>query len=565
MKPITSIDDPRYVKAMSHPLRVRILAMLDERTASPVELAGWLGSSLGTVAYHVRTLERMGLVELVHETRVRGAVEHHYRSVRAPAGLRRGMGRRPRHRQAGRRLRLTADDRRLRARGQRRRRLRPRQLPPHPHPAHARRPRLERALARVHAPARPGRPHRGVRQGAHRAQPAQRRHQGRRAGDDALRGRPPRRRDRRATRSRSAAGATAGRSARRSPTERRGQVSALTRYLPSLLAGSRTSTPSPLRLESRSRSSPPCSAACCATIASPRPVPPGPRLRRGRTARAAACADRAGCRGRRPRRSRSAARRRASPTRRCRRRAAVQRGVVEQVVDQQPQAALPAVDRALVDAAGELVLHPGMALRPRGPRRRARRRARPARGGGSRRPRRGRAPAGPPAGGPCGPARRSCRPRAPRAAPAAARGCGRACRAGRAVRSAACAARGRRRRRSAGWPPARARGGALRAQPREHLVQRARELAHLVRGAPSRRPAASRGPRRRRCGRRPRAAARAGAPPAWSGPRRRRGQRERDRAEQQHEPADAAHALLDRRERAGDLQPRVAEVGDLER
>jgi DNA-binding transcriptional ArsR family regulator len=79
-----AIDDPRYVKAMSHPLRVRILAMLDERTASPVELAGWLGSRLETVAYHVRTLERMGLVELVQETRVRGAVEHHYKSVERP-------------------------------------------------------------------------------------------------------------------------------------------------------------------------------------------------------------------------------------------------------------------------------------------------------------------------------------------------------------------------------------------------------------------------------------------------------------------------------------------------
>jgi DNA-binding transcriptional ArsR family regulator len=84
MKPITNIDDPRYVKAMSHPLRVRILALLDERIASPVELAGWLGATLGTTAYHVRTLERMGLVELVHETRVRGAVEHHYRSKDRP-------------------------------------------------------------------------------------------------------------------------------------------------------------------------------------------------------------------------------------------------------------------------------------------------------------------------------------------------------------------------------------------------------------------------------------------------------------------------------------------------
>jgi DNA-binding transcriptional ArsR family regulator len=85
MKPITNIDDPRYVKAMSHPLRVRILALLDERTASPVELAGWLGATLGTTAYHVRTLERIGLIELVRETRVRGAVEHHYRAKERPS------------------------------------------------------------------------------------------------------------------------------------------------------------------------------------------------------------------------------------------------------------------------------------------------------------------------------------------------------------------------------------------------------------------------------------------------------------------------------------------------
>ena len=84
MTTIKNIDDPRYVKAMSHPLRVRILAMLDERIASPNQLAGWLGASLGTVAYHVRTLEQLGLIELVDETRVRGAVEHHYRAKARP-------------------------------------------------------------------------------------------------------------------------------------------------------------------------------------------------------------------------------------------------------------------------------------------------------------------------------------------------------------------------------------------------------------------------------------------------------------------------------------------------
>src|SRR3954466_5273637 len=65
---------------MSHPLRVRILAMLQERKASPVELADWLGARLGTVAYHVRTLHQLGLIELVDETRVRGAGAHHYRA-----------------------------------------------------------------------------------------------------------------------------------------------------------------------------------------------------------------------------------------------------------------------------------------------------------------------------------------------------------------------------------------------------------------------------------------------------------------------------------------------------
>src|SRR3954452_10942562 len=84
MKPIKNIDDPRFVKAMSHPLRVRILAMLDERKASPNQLSGWLGASLGNVAYHVRTLEQVGLIERGDESRVRGGGEDHYRAKERP-------------------------------------------------------------------------------------------------------------------------------------------------------------------------------------------------------------------------------------------------------------------------------------------------------------------------------------------------------------------------------------------------------------------------------------------------------------------------------------------------
>ena len=79
-KPVTNISDPRYVKALSHPLRVRILALLQERTASPRELAEWLDATLGTVSYHVRTLHDFGLIELVRTTQVRGAIAHHYKA-----------------------------------------------------------------------------------------------------------------------------------------------------------------------------------------------------------------------------------------------------------------------------------------------------------------------------------------------------------------------------------------------------------------------------------------------------------------------------------------------------
>jgi DNA-binding transcriptional ArsR family regulator len=84
MPPITSVDDPRYVKALSHPLRVRILGILEERPASPVELSQVLDASLGTISYHVRQLNDLDLLELVRETPRRGAIEHHYRARPRP-------------------------------------------------------------------------------------------------------------------------------------------------------------------------------------------------------------------------------------------------------------------------------------------------------------------------------------------------------------------------------------------------------------------------------------------------------------------------------------------------
>jgi DNA-binding transcriptional ArsR family regulator len=83
-EPITNIDDPRYVKALAHPLRIRILAMLAERRSSPTQLARTLGLPVGKVAYHVRTLVKLGVIELVESRPVRGAVEHFYAAPRPP-------------------------------------------------------------------------------------------------------------------------------------------------------------------------------------------------------------------------------------------------------------------------------------------------------------------------------------------------------------------------------------------------------------------------------------------------------------------------------------------------
>lgn len=73
--------DGRLVKAVAHPLRVRILGVLDEREiASPVELASELGVDLQFVSYHVRRLHALGFLQLVSRTPRRGAIEHHYRA-----------------------------------------------------------------------------------------------------------------------------------------------------------------------------------------------------------------------------------------------------------------------------------------------------------------------------------------------------------------------------------------------------------------------------------------------------------------------------------------------------
>jgi DNA-binding transcriptional ArsR family regulator len=70
--------DQELVKALGHPLRVRILEALQGRVASPTELSKEMDVSLGVIAYHANTLEESGCLQLVKTRPRRGALEHFF-------------------------------------------------------------------------------------------------------------------------------------------------------------------------------------------------------------------------------------------------------------------------------------------------------------------------------------------------------------------------------------------------------------------------------------------------------------------------------------------------------
>lgn len=77
-------QDARLAKAMSHPLRMRILIEFTKDVRSPSSLATQLGEPLENVAHHVKVLRRLDCVELVRAERRRGTDEHFYRATVRP-------------------------------------------------------------------------------------------------------------------------------------------------------------------------------------------------------------------------------------------------------------------------------------------------------------------------------------------------------------------------------------------------------------------------------------------------------------------------------------------------
>jgi len=77
LAPLESIEDLRRATALLHPLRLRLLALARE-PASASELARRLGMPRQRVNYHVRKLEKAGLLRAAGRVRRRNLIEQRY-------------------------------------------------------------------------------------------------------------------------------------------------------------------------------------------------------------------------------------------------------------------------------------------------------------------------------------------------------------------------------------------------------------------------------------------------------------------------------------------------------
>jgi hypothetical protein len=74
----------RLAKALSHPLRIKILMAMNAptRRLSPSDFSREKGLILSHSAYHFRKLEKFGFIELVETRPRRGSTEHYYEPVK---------------------------------------------------------------------------------------------------------------------------------------------------------------------------------------------------------------------------------------------------------------------------------------------------------------------------------------------------------------------------------------------------------------------------------------------------------------------------------------------------
>lgn len=79
--PVVVVSRPAQLKAFAHPTRVRILELLIDQPMTVKQLGDLLGMSAARAHYHLKFLERTGLLRLVERREKAGVVEKYYRAA----------------------------------------------------------------------------------------------------------------------------------------------------------------------------------------------------------------------------------------------------------------------------------------------------------------------------------------------------------------------------------------------------------------------------------------------------------------------------------------------------
>ncbi|MDX6608264.1 MAG: hypothetical protein QOF85_189 [Solirubrobacterales bacterium] len=79
---LKSFFDRRLIKALGHPVREHILAVLNERVASAREIGEELEADVSSFYHHVEELEKLECIERVETRKRRGANEHFFQAMR---------------------------------------------------------------------------------------------------------------------------------------------------------------------------------------------------------------------------------------------------------------------------------------------------------------------------------------------------------------------------------------------------------------------------------------------------------------------------------------------------
>ncbi len=80
MKDILVLRELDQIKAISHPYRIEIIECFeDEQPATAKQIADRMGEPHAKINYHIKTLQKVGILELIDEKVKSGIIEKYYR------------------------------------------------------------------------------------------------------------------------------------------------------------------------------------------------------------------------------------------------------------------------------------------------------------------------------------------------------------------------------------------------------------------------------------------------------------------------------------------------------